>query len=555
MSTPAAAGPALETSGLSKSYPTGALHRGRRPALEELTLSVSRGEVFGYLGPNGAGKTTTLKLLLGLLRADRGSARVLGVPHTERAWRYRAGYLPENPYLYDYLTPQEYLDYAGRLFGMPSAERRERSRQVLQRVGLAESARVPMRRFSKGMLQRAGLAQALLNDPELVFLDEPMSGLDPIGRHMVKEVILDLRSRGRTVFFSTHILSDAESLCDRVALLRDGRLVTVGRLDARSAARAQGPPCARREVGPRGGREIAGPGGGGDPAGRRPRPLRAAHPRVARGLLRPADGSAGHRPSVGDGVKRVLAVAANTYRETVRERVLYNLVLFAVLMTVSGLLMKQLSIRQDERIIKDIGLAAMELFGTLIAVFMGVGLVSKEIERRSLYPLLAKPLGRSEFILGKFAGLGFTLLVNVAVMTAGLYLTLAATHAAFDPNLLKAVYTLFLALLLVVALALLFSALSSSMLAAVGTVILVVAGHFSDIIRNMRQVAPGTPDWLAQALYYALPNFRSFDLKSRVVHFDPVAFSDLGWITLYAAAYVGVVLGLALTVFRSRDLL
>jgi len=231
MSTPAAGAPALETSGLSKSYPTGVLHRGRRPALEELTLSVPRGEVFGYLGPNGAGKTTTLKLLLGLLRADRGSARVLGVPHTERAWRYRAGYLPENPYLYDYLTPQEYLDYAGRLFGMPASERRERSSQLLHRVGLAESARVPMRRFSKGMLQRAGLAQALLNDPELLFLDEPMSGLDPFGRHMVKEVILDLRSRGRTVFFSTHILSDAESLCDRVGLLRSGRLVTVGRLD------------------------------------------------------------------------------------------------------------------------------------------------------------------------------------------------------------------------------------------------------------------------------------------------------------------------------------
>jgi ABC-2 type transport system ATP-binding protein len=231
MSTPAAGAPALETSGLSKSYPSGVLHRGRRSALEELTLSVPRGEVFGYLGPNGAGKTTTLKLLLGLLRADRGSARVLGVPHTERAWRYRAGYLPENPYLYDYLTPQEYLDYAGRLFGMPASERRERSAQLLRRVGLADSARVPMRRFSKGMLQRAGLAQALLNDPELVFLDEPMSGLDPIGRHMVKEVILDLRSRGRTVFFSTHILSDAESLCDRVGLLRAGRLVTVGRLD------------------------------------------------------------------------------------------------------------------------------------------------------------------------------------------------------------------------------------------------------------------------------------------------------------------------------------
>jgi ABC-2 type transport system ATP-binding protein len=223
--------PALETSGLSKSYPTGVLHRGRRSALEELTLTVPRGEVFGYLGPNGSGKTTTLKVLMGLLRADRGTARVLGMPHTERAWRYRAGYLPENPYLYDYLTPSEYLDYAGRLFGMPRSELVQRSRQVLERVGLAASAREPMRRFSKGMLQRAGLAQALLNDPEVVFLDEPMSGLDPIGRHMVKEVILDLRRRGRTVFFSTHILSDAESLCDRVGLLRGGRLVTVGRLD------------------------------------------------------------------------------------------------------------------------------------------------------------------------------------------------------------------------------------------------------------------------------------------------------------------------------------
>jgi ABC-2 type transport system ATP-binding protein len=229
--TPEAGAPALEISGLSKSYPTGVLHRGRRSALEELTLTVARGEVFGYLGPNGSGKTTTLKVLLGLLRADRGSARVLGVPHTERSWRYRAGYLPENPYLYDYLTPQEYLDYAGRLFGMSPSDRRERARQVLERVGLADSARVSLRRFSKGMLQRAGLAQALLNDPEVVFLDEPMSGLDPIGRHMVKEVILDLRSRGRTVFFSTHILSDAEALCDRVALLRAGRLVTVGRLD------------------------------------------------------------------------------------------------------------------------------------------------------------------------------------------------------------------------------------------------------------------------------------------------------------------------------------
>ena len=257
---------------------------------------------------------------------------------------------------------------------------------------------------------------------------------------------------------------------------------------------------------------------------------------------------------MGSSLSRVAAVAANTYRETVRERVLYNLVFFALLMMVSGLLMRQLSIRQDEKIIKDIGLAAMDVVGTLIAVFIGVGLVSKEIERRSLYPLLAKPLGRGEFIVGKFAGLGFTLLVNVAVMTAGLYLTLALTGRATDPNLLKAVYGIFLGLLLVVALALLFSTLTSAVIAAVGTAIVVVAGRFSDVIHNMKEVAPGAPSWLAPALYYLLPNFRDFDLKSRVVHFDPVPLSDLGWITLYAALYLGFALGLALVAFRSREL-
>jgi ABC-type transport system involved in multi-copper enzyme maturation permease subunit len=257
---------------------------------------------------------------------------------------------------------------------------------------------------------------------------------------------------------------------------------------------------------------------------------------------------------VGSRLSRVAAVAANTYRETVRERVLYNLVFFALLMMVSGLLMRQLSIRQDEKIIKDIGLAAMDAVGTLIAVFIGVGLVSKEIERRSLYPLLAKPLGRGEFILGKFAGLGFTLFVNVAVMTAGLYATLALTRRAADPNLMKAVYGIYVGLLLVVALALLFSTVTSTVLAAVGTVIVVVAGRFSDVIRNMKQVAPATPSWVAQALYYVLPNFRDFDLKSRVVHFDPVPLSDLGWITLYAVLYLGFALGLALVAFRSREL-
>jgi Cu-processing system permease protein len=253
-------------------------------------------------------------------------------------------------------------------------------------------------------------------------------------------------------------------------------------------------------------------------------------------------------------MKRVSAVAFNTYRETVRERVLYNLVFFAILMTLSGLLLGQLSIRQDEKIIKDIGLASMDLFGTLIAIFIGVGLVNKEIERRSLYPLLAKPLTREEFFVGKFLGLSFTLLVNVAVMTCGLWVTLAATGVGPDPRLLSAVYPVYLGLLLVVALALFFSTLTSPALAAVCTVGVVLAGRFSDVIRNMRQVAPGVPEWLPTGLYYLLPNFRNLDFKDQVVYGDPVSGQTLLWVSAYAMAYAAVLILAGLAAFRSRDL-
>jgi len=220
----------LEARGLSKSYRTGHIIQGRRPALQDLDLTLLRGEILGYVGPNGAGKTTTLKLITGLLRPDSGEATILGEPLASRAWRHRVGYLPESPYLYDYLTPTEYLDYVGRLFGLPRDRRRERTRELIALVGLERSAGLSMRRFSKGMLQRAGLAQALVNDPELLILDEPMSGLDPIGRRLVRDLILELRRAGKTVLFSTHILSDAETLCDRVAVLRGGRLLKVGPL-------------------------------------------------------------------------------------------------------------------------------------------------------------------------------------------------------------------------------------------------------------------------------------------------------------------------------------
>ncbi len=256
---------------------------------------------------------------------------------------------------------------------------------------------------------------------------------------------------------------------------------------------------------------------------------------------------------MGRRLSRLTAVAANTFRETVRERVLYNLVFFAVLMTVSGLLLGQLSIRQDQKIIKDIGLGAMDLFGTLIAVFIGVGLVSKEIERRSLHPLLAKPLTREEFYLGKFAGLVFTLVVNASLMTAGLYLTLLATGRRPDPLLLAAVYPMLLGFVLVVAIAMLFSTLTSSTLAAVCTVSVVVAGRFTDVVRNMREVAPDVPDWLVQAVYLALPNLRNFDFKSGVAYGQPVPAAALAWVTVYAISWVAATLLLGLAVFRSRD--
>jgi ABC-2 type transport system ATP-binding protein len=255
----------LVTRGLSKSYRVGHIRQSLRPALVDLDLEVRRGEVLGYVGPNGSGKTTTLKLLTGLLKPDGGEARVFGLPLESRAWRHRMGYLPEHPYLYDYLTPAEYLDYAGRLFGLPAPTRRERRRELLALVGLERSAHVPMRRFSKGMVQRAGLAQALVNHPELLLLDEPMSGLDPLGRRLVRNLILEQRKAGKTVLFSTHILSDAETLCDRVAVLRAGRLVRVGalgemlRLDvAHMEVLVEGPRAGLPEIGGETRRETVG---------------------------------------------------------------------------------------------------------------------------------------------------------------------------------------------------------------------------------------------------------------------------------------------------------
>ncbi len=222
---------AISIEGLAKDYAVGFLGQRRRAALRPLHLSVCRGEVFGFLGPNGAGKTTTLKLLLGLAQPTKGSARILGLDYRDPRVKPRIGFLPEQPYFYDHLSALELLLYLGELSGMPRQVRRERAVAMLRRVGLGDVVNLALRKFSKGMLQRVGLAQAILHDPEVVFLDEPMSGLDPLGRMEVRDIIRQLRAEGRTVFFSTHILSDAEALCDRVAILARGELCGVCSLE------------------------------------------------------------------------------------------------------------------------------------------------------------------------------------------------------------------------------------------------------------------------------------------------------------------------------------
>ena len=222
--------PAIRIEDLTKDYAIGFWRRRPYRALDRLTLAIEPGEVFGFLGPNGAGKTTTLKLLMQLIYPSSGRAEILGRPVGDLAARQRIGYLPENPSFYDYLTAEELLGYFGQLFGYPPAERRQRVAALLDRVGIGAERRLQLRKFSKGMIQRVGIAQALLNDPEVIFLDEPMSGLDPLGRRDVRSLILELRDQGRTVFFSSHILADAEALCRRVAVVAGGRLAASGTL-------------------------------------------------------------------------------------------------------------------------------------------------------------------------------------------------------------------------------------------------------------------------------------------------------------------------------------
>ncbi len=216
---------AIEISGLYKQF-TGK-RMSKVDALKGLDLEIPVGEVFGFLGPNGAGKSTTIKLVMGLLRPTAGSTRIMGMDASRAESRHHVGYLPENPAFYDYLSAEEYVSFVGSQFKMDSALLRQRLDEVLQRLELWEARKRPMRGYSKGMVQRVGLAQALVHDPDVYILDEPMSGLDPIGRALVKDIIRDLKHRGKTVFFSTHITADVEAVCDRVGVISNGVLQAV----------------------------------------------------------------------------------------------------------------------------------------------------------------------------------------------------------------------------------------------------------------------------------------------------------------------------------------
>ncbi|HEV2493080.1 MAG TPA: ATP-binding cassette domain-containing protein [Terriglobia bacterium] len=621
---------AVETEGLIKDYRLGFWRRRPRRALDGLSLQVEQSEVFGLLGPNGAGKSTTLKILLGLVFPTAGAVRLLGHDLRDRRVHQRLGYLPENPYFYDQLTAEELLSYAASLFGLRGTERRRRIGRLLERTGLEEVRDIPLGKFSKGMVQRVGIAQALINDPELVFLDEPMSGLDPLGRRDLRDLILELRAAGKTVFFSTHILSDAEMLCDRVAILNRGRLEGCGELGqllssgieateivvdrpspalvdclgtraravvhtgerVRFTLPAECDPGQALALALHQGARIVSVnpvkmsledyflkqvGRGSSPESGQPQapsqksmvevsaPSADAHSRSGVGHA-PRGNAASERVEtrpelsgfqIQDSVRRVAAVALHTFKEAVRDNVLYSLIVFAVLLIGAAILFGSISVGIERIILVNLSLSAISVIGVLMAIFIGIGLVSKELERRSIHNVLSKPVRRAEFIVGKYAGLLLTLAVNTAVMTAAFYLALFYEQRAFDAAdlvALEAVYFILLDLALVVGVALVFSTISTPVLSAVYTFAIYVIGNFSSDMRLFgHDSGSAAVERVTTVLYYLLPNFSNFSAITQAAHGERIPGYLLAANSLYALLYATILVSAAILIFEERE--
>ena len=497
------------------------------------------------------------------------------------------GFLPEQPYFYDHLTARELLNYYGQLSGVPAKGRSARVEQMLGRVGLSDSAGVQLRKFSKGMLQRVGLAQAILHDPKLVFLDEPMSGLDPMGRREVRDLIQQLRNEGKTVFFSTHILSDAEALCDRVGIIHRGALRGVGAVAELTSATqgkveiifyARTVPAALTSLGAEA--RVSGDMVNAVLAEEQQdaalevlrrehlklislAPVRSSLEEYYVQKLRPTE--AGNeakekprKPERGGRMNsRIGYIAFNTFREAVRDRVLYNLIAFALLLSGAAILVGEISIDIERLVVVNLGLTAVSLFGVVIAIFIGIGLVSKEIDKRTLYTVLSRPVRRWEFVVGKFFGLTGTLVVNTFFMAFGVFLALLYVAHKFekmDAWVLVALYFIVLQFFIVCALALFFSSFSTPLMAAVFTFALFVIGSLSEDLRGFARVTTGAGGWLARAIAYLVPNFSALNVITQVAHGDAIPGRLILYNTVYALLYSAMAISGAVLIFQRRNL-
>ncbi len=412
----------IETRDLTKEYRD---FWGKRKvlALDHLSLDVRRGEVFGFLGPNGSGKTTTVKLLLGLLFPTSGVAEVLGQKPGSVAANQRIGFLPEESYLYRFLNAEETLDFYGRLFRHPTVERRRRIDFLIEKVGLDEARERQFKEYSKGMARRIGLAQALINDPEIVFLDEPTSGLDPIGTREIKDLIIDLKNQGKTVFMCSHLLADVEDVCDRIAILFRGKLEVVGRvselLTEESVVnfRAQNvTPATREKV-----RQALEDDGSYIGIGKAKRSLEGSLPQGrARQHRREPRGRSGREALRERGespvMHSILAIALVTLKDALRKKVLFTILLFAVLLTVTSGLLPYVGPDDRIRQVAKVALTGIGFFGMIVAIFLSAPSLPDDISKKTIFTVMTKPARRWEIIAGKITGLGMVLALILVVM-------------------------------------------------------------------------------------------------------------------------------------------